>query len=92
MFEVAAQPRQCGLREALPGLTSVLAYFLYVYSNVALSIAYNNLFLVYVALFSASLFAFALTVRSIDLEIMTPRFSPHLSRRAPAIFMFAAGG
>lgn len=72
-------------------LTSVLAFFLYVYSNVVLGTAYNNLFLVYVALFSASLFALALTVRSIDLEILTPRFSPHLPRRVPAIFMFTAG-
>jgi hypothetical protein len=72
-------------------LTSALASFLYVYTNVALSTAYNNLFLVYVALFAASLFALALAVRSIDLQMLASRFSPHLPRRAPAIFMFAAG-
>jgi len=82
------------LRGSLRGgllLTGVLASFLYVYANVALSTAYNALFLVYAALFAASLFAFALTVGSIDLPMLASRFSPHLPRRAPAIFMFAAG-
>ena len=39
-------------------LMGMLGYFLYVYASMALAAAYNVLFLVYVALFSASLFAF----------------------------------
>src|SRR5512135_1848840 len=45
-------------------LTGVLAYFLYTYGSMAVGAAYNPLFLVYVVLCSASLFAFVLTLVS----------------------------
>lgn len=47
-------------------MLGALAYFLYVYATLALNAAYNDLFLVYVALFSASFFALAAVVASID--------------------------
>jgi hypothetical protein len=72
-------------------LTGTLFYFLYVYATLAIGTAYNNLFLVYVALFSASLFAFVLSFTSINARTLGTRFSAHLPRRAPAAFMFAAG-
>ena len=72
-------------------LTGALVYFLYVYASAALgTVAYNNLFLVYVALFSASLFALALACRSIDLQALPAHWSPCLPRRGPAVFLFAS--
>jgi hypothetical protein len=62
-----------------------------VYASLALNAAYNNLFLVYVALFSASLFAFVLAFASIDLQALQSHFLPGLPRRGPALFMFASG-
>lgn len=72
-------------------LTSVLAFFLYVYANAALGVAYNTLYLVYVALFSASLFAFVLSLTSIDRRALSSRFLPGMPRRGLAIFLFVAG-
>lgn len=81
-------------RGALRGrllLTGILAFFAYSYANMSLGTAYNDLYLVYVALFSASLFALVLTLRSIDLQVLASRFSTSLPRRGPTIFLFAAG-
>lgn len=72
-------------------LTGALGYFLYNYASMALNAAYNSLFLVYVALFSASLFAFVLAFTSIDLQALPSYFSAGLPRRGPALFMFAGG-
>ena len=63
-------------------LAGTLAYFLYNYASMALSAAYNDLFLVYVALFSTSLFAFILVLMSFDLASLPSRFSPALPRGA----------
>ncbi len=73
-------------------LAGVLGYFLYTYASYALSLAYNELFLVYVALFSLSLFAFVLTLMTVDLSTLSERFSPRLPRRTIAIFQFAVAG
>jgi hypothetical protein len=48
-------------------LTGTLGYFLYVCASVALGAAYKNLFLVHVALFSASLSAFVQVFLLVDL-------------------------
>jgi hypothetical protein len=72
-------------------LTGVLAYFLYYYGSMAFGTAYNPLFLVYVAVFSASLFAFVLIFRSFDIAALSGRFSTRLPRRGIAVLMFAAG-
>ena len=56
-------------RESLRGrllLVGTLGFFLYQYASMALGAAYNELFLVYIVLFSASLFAFVLAYATID--------------------------
>ena len=53
--------------------------------------AYNPLFLLYVALFSASLFAFVLALTSFDLRSLAVHFLPHLPRRSIAGFLLVVG-
>jgi hypothetical protein len=72
-------------------LTGVLGFFLYVYLSMAFGAAYNSLFLVYVALFSASFFPLVLLMNSIDLQALPAQVLARLPRRGPAIFMFAGG-
>jgi len=72
-------------------LTGMLAYFLYNSASLGFGAAYNDLLLVYIASFSASLFAFILACISIDLEILAERTSSKFPRRGVAIFLFFAG-
>jgi hypothetical protein len=72
-------------------LTGTLGYFLYTYASLALYAAYNNLFLLYVVLFSASLFACVLAFASIDRETLPGQFSPRLPVGGIAFFMFVTG-
>jgi hypothetical protein len=71
-------------------LTGTLAYFLYYYGSMAFGTAYNPLFLVYVALFSSSLFAFVLSLTSFDITALPGHFSTRLPRRGIAVLMFVA--
>jgi hypothetical protein len=69
-------------------LAGALAYFLYTYASVALGAAYNDLFLLYVAVFSAALFAFVVLLRAVDVgEVDWSR----MPRRSIGIFMLASG-
>ncbi len=72
-------------------LSGMLTYTLYVYASMALGAAFNGLFLVYVAIFSASLFALGLTLRSIDIAELERRFSARTPHRATGIFLIASG-
>jgi hypothetical protein len=72
-------------------LTGTLGYFLYVYASMALSAAYNRLFLVYIALFSASLFTFIHVFSTVDLEKITSHIPLGLPSNGLTIFMFVAG-
>ena len=72
-------------------LASALAYYLYYGASLALVVAYNNLYLVYLALFSASFFAFILSLRMVDLTTLPGRISPRLPGRGMSIFMFVVG-
>lgn len=72
-------------------LLGTLVWFLYVGVSLALGTAYNSLFLVYVALFSASLFAVVSVFRSIDPEGLAARCSPTMPRRVPGVFMLVSG-
>lgn len=72
-------------------LSGILAYFLYVYASMALGASYNSLFLVYVALFSTSFFAFVLTFVSCNLDALPVAVLTRLPRRGPAIFLLASG-
>lgn len=73
-------------------LTGALGYFLYVYASMALSAAYNRLFLVYVALFAASLWAFIRLFSSFDLQLLGAHLSGPVPRRGLVAFLFASGG
>lgn len=73
-------------------LLGTLAYFLYVYASYALgAVAYNELFLLYVGLFSASLYAFILAFRAVDAAELGQRMAVDVPRRGPALFMVASG-
>lgn len=86
----AASYRRGSLRGALL-LSGALAWLLYLYATLAVGTAYNELFAVYVALFSASLYAFALLWRSIDVAAVSARLSAGLPRRSTAAVMLASG-
>jgi hypothetical protein len=73
-------------------LTGTLGFILYTYVTMCFGAAYNPLFLIYVALFSLSLFAFVLSMMSFDMETLPAHFSPKLPRRAIAGLLFFAGG
>jgi len=60
----------------LPG---VLSYFLYNAASVAFGVAYNHLFLEYIAYFSAGLFAFVLACISIDFHTLAGRIAARQS-------------
>ena len=59
-------------------LTGALAYFLYYGASLGLGTAYNRLFLVYIALFSASFYAFILAFTAFDLDSLAERISPRV--------------
>lgn len=82
--------RRCSLRAALL-LVGVFTYFLYVYASLALGCAFNELFLVYVALFAGSLYAMILLFRSIRLEALSAETVERLPRRGPSAFMLFSG-
>ncbi len=55
-------------------LTGTLGFILYTYITMCFGAAYNQLFLVYVAIFSLSLFAFILSMMSFDLNTLPAHF------------------
>lgn len=59
-------------------LAGMLGYFLYTYASYSFYAMYNSLFLAYVALMSASFFAFTLTMMSFNIEQMNRSFNPKL--------------
>ncbi len=81
------------LRGSLRGtifLSSMLAYFLYDSASLAFGVAYNQLFPLYLAFFSSSLFAFILAFRSIDSEKLVSHATPGLPNRGIAILLLVA--
>ena len=72
-------------------LSGVLAYFLYYGASLGLDKAYNSLFLVYIALFSACFYAFVIVFTAIDLTQLSSCVSDRLSVRGMAVFMFIVG-
>ena len=61
-------------------LAGTLGFFLYTYMSMAFNTAFNDLFIVYVALFSLSMYAFILAMMSFDLATLPGRFSEKLPR------------
>jgi len=72
-------------------MTGTLGFFLYTYMSMSFATAFNSLFLVYVALFSLSLFAFILAMLTFDLSSLPAQFSERLPRRSIAALLIAAG-
>jgi hypothetical protein len=82
------------LRGSLRGsifMIGMLLYFLYVGATYTFSVIFNALFLVYTALFSASLFATIIALIAFDTHILADKVTSALPRRGMAIFMFVAG-
>jgi hypothetical protein len=73
-------------------LTGTLGFFLYTYMSMSMLTMFNALFLVYVALFSLSLYAFILCMMSFDLETLPRHFSDNLPRGWIAALLFLIGG
>jgi len=73
-------------------LTGTMGFFLYTYMSMSMLTAYNNLFLVYVALFTMSLYAFVLCMLSFDLDELPHHFSDKFPRGWIAGVLFAVGG
>jgi hypothetical protein len=71
-------------------LAGTLGFILYTYITMAFGAQYNALFLVYVALFSLSLFAFVLVMMTFDLQTLPARFSDTLPRGWVAGLLFFA--
>ena len=66
-------------------LTGAITFFLYVYATNAMSVAYNQFFLLYVALFSLSFFAWFLMFTAI--QPLTEHFTRALPFRGIATFL-----
>jgi len=91
LLVVAVARSRSGSRRGQLLRVGVLGYLLYYGTGCALgAVAYNELFLLYVALFSASLFAVVTTVASIDPAPLTDL--PGRARRWIGGFMIASGG
>jgi hypothetical protein len=60
-------------------------------ASMTFSAAFNALFLVYTALFSASFFAVVLALTSLDASPLAQRVQPGFPHRGLAIFLFVAG-
>ena len=72
-------------------LTGTIGFFLYTYMSMAMLTSFNALFLVYVALFALSLFAFILCMMSFDLKTLPQHFSERLPRGGIAALLFVVG-
>jgi hypothetical protein len=73
-------------------LTGTLGFFLYTYMSMAMLTSYNSLFLVYVASFTLSLYAFILSMLSFNLQKLPDHFSESLPRRWIAVLLLFVGG
>ncbi|HSL43467.1 MAG TPA: hypothetical protein VK897_08545 [Anaerolineales bacterium] len=82
--------RQGSLRGGLL-LTGALAYFLYNYISQGFGATYNNLFLVYTLLFSASLFGLILALASFDVQTFPEHFATTLPTRGIGVFLVVSG-
>ncbi|MFO7635520.1 MAG: hypothetical protein R6W76_23440 [Caldilinea sp.] len=70
-------------------LTGTLTHFLYVYATMTVGVAYNSLFLLYVAIFGCSFYAWFLMVMAI--QPLATRFPSELPYRRIGVFLIACG-
>ena len=67
-------------------LTGALGFFLYTYGSMSFLTAFNPFFLVYVALFSLSLFGFIFSMKDLDVDEISRRISDGFPRRSIATY------
>jgi len=67
-------------------LTGALGYFLYTYGAMCFLTAFNPLFLVYVAVFSLSLFGFILSMKNLNVNQVARNISDGFPRRTVAAY------
>ena len=72
-------------------LIGMLTYFLYIGVTYTFSAIFNSMFLFYVALFAASLFATIFALTTFDTEALAARLNAGVPQRGMAIFMIVAG-
>jgi hypothetical protein len=72
-------------------MIGALYYFLYNGASMTFSAAFNSLFLLYTAQFSASLFAVITALATFDAQSLAKRILPNLPHHGAAIFLFVAG-
>ncbi len=72
-------------------LSGTLSYFLYNYTSMGFGAAYNNMFLAYTLIFSASLYGLILALLSFDLETLPSHFGPGLPRKGIGLFLIVSG-
>ncbi len=72
-------------------LLGALMYFLYNSASLALSAAYNPLFLAYIVYFSLSLFAFILAFMQFDLARLPALVRPEMPHRGISAFLLIVG-
>jgi len=72
-------------------LTAALFYFLYNGASMTFAASFNPLFLVYVALFSSSVFALIYVLIKFDCIDLSKRIRDRFPHRGIAIFLFVAG-
>lgn len=82
--------RQGSLRGGLV-LTGALAYFLYTYLSMGFGAMYNNLFLVYTLIFSASLFGLIVALAAFEVPALPAHFAETLPRRGIGVFLIVSG-
>jgi hypothetical protein len=70
-------------------LTGALGYFLYTYGAMSFLTAFNQLYLVYVVLFSLSLFGFILALSGLDAVLVAGQVSDKFPRRAIASYFIS---
>lgn len=72
-------------------LAGSLGFVLYTYITMCVGAAFNALFLVYVALFSLSLWAFVMSLMDVKIDELPSRFTESLPRKSiAALLIFAA--
>lgn len=69
-------------------LVGMLGYFLYTYASMCFLTAFNQLFLVYVALFSLALYGFILALSGLDPDEIKRRVTDRFPRRTIATYFF----
>ncbi|MHC1781197.1 MAG: hypothetical protein AB9891_00305 [Anaerolineaceae bacterium] len=72
-------------------LTGLLGYFLYTYASMSFAANYNPFFLIYVALFSLSLFAFILAMMELDINEVNSRLSSKFPRTGLSVIFILCG-